>query len=897
MGTGIRSVGRRLLQRLCAVFGHGRKAELDEELQFHIAMSAQSIQARTGVSASEARRRALVEFGGVEQAREEAYRQRPSWFFETLMQDARYAVRGFGRNPAFSATVIVTLALGIGASTAVFSVVDRILFRALPYAHDDRLVSVGLVAPIVPEEFMLGGSYYVWRDNQKPFESITSEIGVTSCDLTERSPVRLSCASVEANFLPTLGIAPMIGRNFLPEEDRPNGPKAALISYGLWRSRYGANPRVLNQLIDIDGMQTRVIGVLPKDFEMPTLEAADVVVPEALDEAAERKSSPEHVMYAFARLKPGETLSHAQAALEPLFQYSLSLAPPGFRSEVHLRVRSIRDRQMNHVRLSAWVLLGAVLAVMLIGCGNVSGLMLARGAGRERELAVRSALGASRARLARQTLTEALLLSLAGAAAGLAVAEVLLRVFVAIAPAGLPFLEQSHLNLRIVAFTAALAILCGLFFGTLAAFERPRSLAATARTSGARNRTLLRRSSVATQIAVSLILLSASSLLLRSFWNLQSQDLGIHSTSVLTAAIELNRDRYTTAQQQMQFFREAQAALRRLPGVATVAVSDSLPPAGPHQESVFQRMIVAGRPRPAGAVDGAGGTGGMVAWRSVTPEYFRALQIPIERGRNFTEEESNSPQHLMILSKLLSDRLFPGQDPIGQQLRPGLEEPEFTVVGVAADVKNAGLFGNDEPEYYRLRRNLPEDWPRYATLTVEVSSSPQTRDSRALDSLARWVRSQIATIDPIVPVEIGTMSQRVNRLADGPRFQAFLLGFFALTGLVMAMVGLYGLTAFLATQRTHEIGIRMALGAGRRDVLRLIAWEGVRLIAIGGLVGIAIALVLSRLLQSLLFGVGAHDPLTLATVTALLALVALAATLIPARNAMYVDPAVALRAE
>ena len=879
---------REILSRARFFFFRRPASELDEELQFHVERAVEANLA-AGMTPGEARRQALVEFGGLEQAREETYRQRPSWFLETLMQDVRYALRGFRRNPAFTVTVIVTLALGIGASAAVFSVVDRILFRALPYAHDDRLVSVGLVAPIVPEEFMLGGSYYVWRDNQKPFEAITSEIGVTPCDLTERSPARLSCASVEANFLPTLGLTPLIGRNFLPEEDRPNGPKAALISYGLWRSRYGSNPGVLNRLIDIDGKQTRVIGVLPKDFEMPTLEAADVVLPQALNEPTERKSAPEHVMYAFARLKPGETAAHAQAALEPLFQYSLSLAPPGFRSEVHLRVRSIRDRQMSHVRLSAWVLLGAVLAVLLIGCGNVSGLMLARGMAREREIAVRAALGASRGRLTRQTLTEALLLSLVGAGAGWAVAEALVRLFVAVAPASLPFLEQARLNLRMAAFTAALAILCGLLFGTLAALRRPSSLAAVARASGSGGNSLLRRASVASQIAISMILLSAASLLVRSFWNLERQDLGMQTHSVLTASVALGRERYDTPAQQMQFFSEAQAALLRLPGVNAVAISDSLPPAGAHRDSILNRMVISGRPKQENGVDGVGGTGGMVAWRSVTPEYFRALEIPLVRGRDFTEEESHSSQNLMILSKLLADRLFPGQDPIGQRIRPGLEEQEFTVVGVTANVKNSGLAESDEPEYYRLRRNVPEDWGQSSSLILETSGSPQ--------SLTPWVRSQIAGIDPTVPVEVATLSERVNRLADGPRFQAVLLGFFALTGLAMAMVGLYGLTAFLATQRTHEIGIRMALGADRADVMRLIAWEGIRLIVAGGLVGIAVALSMGRLLQSLLFGVGAYDPLTYGAVAALLALVALAATLIPARTATRVDPAEALRAE
>src|SRR5271157_5347017 len=313
---------KELLTRLRFLLRRQPPNDLDEELQFHVEQATEA-KIAAGMTAQEARRQALIEFGGLERTREQCHEQRPGWWMGTVAQDVRYAWRGFGRNPVFTVTVIATLALGIGATTAVFSVVDRILFRSLPYAHDDRLVSVGLVAPIIPQEFMLGGSYYDWRDNQKPFEAFTSETGVNACDLTERNPVRLSCASVEQSFLPTLGVSLRLGRNFLPEEDRPNGPKVALISYGLWESHYGLDPGILNRLIDIDGKQVRVIGVLPKDFEMPALEPADIVVPQALDEAAERKEAPDTVMYAFARLKPGFTIAQAQAALEPVFNYSL----------------------------------------------------------------------------------------------------------------------------------------------------------------------------------------------------------------------------------------------------------------------------------------------------------------------------------------------------------------------------------------------------------------------------------------------------------------------------------------------------------------------------------------------------------------------------------------------
>jgi putative ABC transport system permease protein len=858
------------------------KNHLDEELQFHLDQSIQANLA-AGMSPMEARRQALLDFGGVESSREETYRQRPGWYFETLLQDARYALRGFRRNPVFALTAVATLALGIGATTAVFSVVDRILFRPLPYAHDDRLVSVGLVAPIVPEEFMLGGSYYVWRDNQKPFEALTSETGVSECDLTEQNPARLSCASVEASFLPTLGIAPLIGRNFSPEEDRPNGPKVALISWNLWKSHYGSDSNVLNRLIDIDGVKTRVVGVLPRDFEMPALEAADLVVPQALDEAAERKSAPDSVMFAFARLKPGITSEQAQAALDPVFQYSLSLAPPGFRKEVHLRVRSVRDRQMHDVRLTAWLLLGSVFAVLLIACGNVASLMLARNTARERELAVRTALGASRARLARQTLTEALLLSFAGAIAGAAFAEALVHLFIAIAPAGIPFLANTELDLRIAILTVALAILCGGFFGILAAFHRPRTIALAARSPNSAARAWMRRSLVVVQIALSMVLLSASALLLRSFWNLERQDLGMNTRSIVTASITLGREHYDTAPKQMQFFAQAQAALRRLPGVATVAVTDSLPPSGWHGESILNNIAVSGKTRESA------GTGGMVAWRSVTPEYFRALNIPIVQGQNFTDVQQSSTGHFVILSKLLAARLFPGEDSVGQTIRPGPNDPFYTVVGVAANVKNGGLTGSDEPEYYRLRRNNPEDWGRTSVLILQTSSSPE--------ALGPWIRSQIAAIDPTVPVELEPLSHRVSQLADRPRFETALLSFFALTGLAMAVIGLYGVIAFLAAQRTQEIGVRMALGASRASVLGLIAREGLRLVLIGGLVGIASSMALTQFLKSLLFSVSPRDPATFVGVALLLAFVALVATLVPARAAMRVDPVVALRYE
>ena len=858
--------------------------EFNAELESNIALQADE-HICAGIPPEEARRLALLRLGGAGPTRQ-AWRERNTLpWLEHLQQDVRCALRGFRRNPVFTLTVVATLALGIGATTAVFSAVDRILFRDLPYAHPDRVVSVGLVAPIVPQEFMLGGSYYDWQDQQTAFTSLTSETGINDCDLTEHNPAHLTCASVEANFLPTLGVSPVLGRNFLPEEDRPNGPKVALISYGLWRVRYDLDPSILNRLIDIDGHQVRVIGVLPRDFEMPALEHFDLIVPEMLDKAAERKADPGHVLYAFARLKPGITTEQAVEQLRPVFDYSLSLAPPRFRSEVHLRVRSVRDRQMQDVRLVAWVLLGAALAVLLISCTNVTSLLLTRASARERELAVRSALGASRRRLIHQALTESFLLAFFGAAAGCALAEALLRIFIAIAPSSLPFLSQADLDLRIVAFAVALSLIAGLLFGLTPALQRPRELSVAARTSVSVSRALLRRTMVISQIAISMVLLAGAALLLRSFSSLQSQSLGLQSRGVLVAHITLNRYRYTTPQSQMQFFNQAEAAMRHVPGVSDVALSDSLPPGGDHHDQIFSNISVAGRPA------ATGGTGGMVTWRWVTPDYFKALDIPIVRGSGFSEDQRTSKERAVVISSLLASRLFADRDPIGQHVRLIPGGPWYAVQGIAADVKNGGLTSAGQPEFYQLHRDLADDWQQ------SPSQSLILKTSLAPKAIAPWVQSEIARIDPTVPVDIETLDERVNQLADRPRFETALLSFFAFTGLAMAVIGLYGVIAFMTIQRTQEIGVRMALGAARFDILRLILGEGMRLVAVGGAVGLIAALAVSRVLKSLLFAVGPHDPLSFIAVTLLLALVALAATFIPARLAMKTDPMAALRCE
>src|ERR1039458_4319211 len=543
---------REFLTRLRFLIAGRSRDEVDEEVRFHL---EQQIDANilSGMSRDEARRQAGIAFGGVESTREQCREVRPGYWLETLVQDVRYAVRSFWRNPSFSLTVVLTLTLGIGSTTAVFSVVDRILFRSLPYGDSDRLVSVGLVAPIEPQEFMLGGSYYEWQDNQKPFVALTSEIGTEPCDLTENNPARLDCARVEGNFLPTLGVSPILGRNFTEAEDRPNGPRVAQISYGLWLTRFHLDPTVVGKLIRIDGHATEIVGILPKDFEMPRLQAADVLLPQALDVAAERRGDPGHAMWAFARLRSGVSIEQAKAELGPLFEYSLRLAPAPFRKEVHLQVRSLRDRQVHDVHLAAWILFGLVMAVLFIACANVTSLFTARGASRDRELAVRSALGASRIRLARQALTESLTLSVAGGVAGCLFAMFLLRLFVAMAPEGMPFLSKARIDLRILFFVLATSLLCAVCFGLMASMRKAGVEALTGRARTTIRHAVLRRWLVIAQIAASMILLAGGALLAHSFWNLEKQSFGMSAENIVTAAISLGQTSYPTPESQMAF--------------------------------------------------------------------------------------------------------------------------------------------------------------------------------------------------------------------------------------------------------------------------------------------------------------------------------------------------------
>ena len=619
---------------------------------------------------------------------------------------------------------------------------------------------------------------------------------------------------------------------------------------------------------------------------MPTLTPADILLPQSLDVSALDRNHPRDVLRAFARLKPSVTIDQATAALQPWFQDSLRFVPPQFRAEVSMRVRSLRDRQIEDSRVWAWVLFGAVIAVLLLACTNVANLLLVRAAVRQRELAVRSALGASRARLARQTLTESLLLALFGCVAGCALAYLFLRVFISIAPEGIARLQQASLDFRVLGFCLFVSFFSGILFGVAPALRNPTPEYLAGKAARTTESILFRQTLVAAQIAGSLVLLTGAGLLLRSFMKIQSVPMGLEPKHIVTVKVSLTNYRYPRMPQQLAFFHELETRLNRIPGVEAVAISNSLPPSGRGQATFSASIEVPGRPRPAN------GTGGMVGWRMVTPNYFQTLGISIVRGRPFTEQDRLATEHPVILSQKLAIDLFPHEDPLGKKLRfassdtPG---PLRTIIGIAANVKNNGLTSDSDPEFYIPWKDDPGTDISQGFVTFLTPLSPS--------SVVPWVRSEIAAIDPTMPVEFATMAERVGKLTQRPRFDAILLALFAAIALLLAALGIYGVVSFSVSQRTQEIGVRMALGATPRSISRLVLLNVARWTLGGATLGILASWFCSRLLQSLLFEVRPHDPILLASGLLILLAVALFAAWIPTRRAMCVDPVVVLRYE
>ena len=833
-----------------------------QELRSHL-----ELRADHGSTPTEARRR----FGNQLQISEAIRAIHIPVFLDQLLQDLRYALRSFGRSKAFTITALLTLALGIGATSAVFSVVDRILFRDLPYPYQQRLVSIGMAAPNAANEFLLSSDYFAWQKRQTVFESLTATRGISNCDLTVNDPLRLRCVPVAWNFLATLGLRPIVGRDFAATDDEPGSPAVALLSYSLWNSRFGKSTNVLGQTIELNREPLRIIGVLPQDFEFPNLQPIDILQTMRLRppqmQPGQRQTGPEFYLTAYARLHPGQTIAQAKDQIQPLYAEALARVPARLRNEISLRIDSLQQRQTRDSRLAAILLLCAVGILLMIACSNVANLLLARATAREREFSIRVAIGASRSRLLRQSVTESLLLSIFGTILGLAIATLLLKGFVLIAPDGLPRLAEARLDWRVLLAAVAITIACTLFFGLVPLTPGKSKW--------------FRPALVTAQIALSTVLLSGACLFVQNLWRLTQTPLGIHTAQILTAEINLHRQRYPQRQQRQLFFDALEERLRQLPGIELVAFTDSMPPLARSMLAISSQIQVEGRPAQTTAP-----TGGMVVLRSVTPAYFAMLQIPLLEGRLFTEEDRAAPVGTIILSKRMAQRLFPGGSAVGHQIRV-YENPYAQVVGVVADVRNAGLTGKDDPEYYELGRRHESADPSFGHVMVKSSANPTF--------LATALRKEVQALDPRLPIEFKTLDSKVSQLTSRQKFQSALIAGFALIGLLLAAIGLHGVIAFLVARRTGEIGLRIALGATPGNIHKLILGQAMLWTGLGLSIGLAATYLAFRYSRTMLVGVEAIDPAAIASGAAILLLVACFAAWLPSLRATRIEALAALR--
>ena len=842
---------------------------------------------------------------------------------DRLLSDVRGALRALLNRPGFTAVAVLTLALGIGANSAIFSVVNALLLRPLPYEEPERLVWVTNKIPEIDMEMTAGADYLDWRDGSRSLQSVAAFTdGERFTWKGGEEPERLEGGRISASFLPTLGVAPAQGRGFRPEEERLNAPRVALLSHRLWERLFGGKGVPGEQPLPLDDETYTVVGVLPESFRFPGNPDLDVFVPLALDEAQERGRQRMSIVQVIGRIAPGVSLGQVRAELAAIQKRSVEAArqaaetqpepPPGpprggpggggqmtirigggpgrpgggFElPETKLEILPLAERLSGNVRPALLLLLGAVGLVLLIACANVANLLLARATARRREIAIRAALGAGRGRIIRLLLAESILLGLLGGAAGLLLAFAGIRLLLALVPADLwgGLLRQIPIGIDgpVLAFTLLLSLATGLVFGLAPALSASRvdlsdPLKEGGRTRPGRARGLL----VAAEVAMAVILLVGAGLLFRSFLRLQSVDPGFEPERVLTLGFELPRNAYSEPARQRFFFEELSRRVAALPGVESAAVANGIPLTG--FSMILRGLTVDGRdPLPPDQQP-------EVAVVTASPDYFRTMGIKILSGRPFAEADGEGDAPVAIVSRSMARKFWGDADPVGRRLRVGPPDvPWTTVVGMVEDVRSEGLEADPRLQMYRPFFQQPRPM---GYLAVKTAGDPA--------ALVHAVRAEALAIDRNVPVrDVLTLEQRLAGSVSSRRFNLVLLGLFAALALALAGVGLYGVLAYAVTERTREIGIRMALGARREGVLGLVIRQGLTLAAVGAGVGLVLSFALSRYLRSSLFGVTSNDPVTYVAIPLVLLLVALLSSYLPARRATRVDPMVALRNE
>ncbi len=805
---------------------------------------------------------------------------------ETLWQDLRYGARMLTRNPGFTAVAVLTLALGIGANTALFSVIDAVLLRPLPYADSDELVVVWESHDGERNSISIP-NFDDWRDQNRVFSHIALFRGRNYNLTGTDQPERLRAGVASGSFFRLLGVEPLLGRAFQPKDDRAGAERVVVLSYGLWHRRFASDPAVVGQAITLDGDLHTVIGVMPPGFRHPDIDRAQMWLPVSFDTQymLARESRGNHSYQAVARLAPGVSLPQARAEMQTIAR-RLEQDHPDSNTGTGALVFPLLEELVENVRPALLVLLAGVGLVLLIACANLTNLLLARAAGREKEIAIRAALGAGRTRLLRQLLTESLLLAVLGGLLGVLLALWGVDLLVRLAPGNIPRLEQVGINAPVLGFTLLLSLATGLFFGLAPALQSSRpdlhhSLKEGGRTSAAAGRRRLRSLLVVAEVALSLMLLIGAGLLLRSFVRLLDVNLGFQPANVLTARVSLPDAAYPEDEDVAAFQQEVLRRLESLPGVHSAGLVTPLPLSG---AQIAVGITIEGKPEPPP------GEGPYARFRSVGGDYFRTLGIPLLRGRAFTSADTQAAPRVAVINQTLARLNWPGEDPLGKRVAigdPAEGAPWRTVVGLVPDVKYRSLEHEPEPEMYVPGAQSPMDWIYFV---VRTEGDPV--------SLAPALRQQIASLDPNLPVfAVGTLEQLVTRSVGQRRFTMLLLGSFAALALLLAVVGIYGVMSYAVSRRTHEIGIRVALGAQRDDILKLVGGQGMALALLGVGLGLAGAFAVTRFLSSLLFGITPTDPLTFAGVAFVLAAVALLACYLPARRATRVDPMVALRYE